>query len=258
MDTTATGGSVHVDDASILYPAAASNTMTFAFWMKKYDAVNCSAFWVSSPSSTGTGRGFHAHLPYSTSIYFDTAGCCDAGLNRISQVLNSANFPPYVDSFWTNGWHHWAFVFNAGTKEVYIDGTWFFSGYNSAPLPLDFSDMYIGRDPSANVNIHGIMDDFAAFGSALTADSVTALFNGTAPSALAGERLLAFWNFNDAPLGPPTIRIAKSGNSLVITYSGTLQSATDVRGPYNDVSGANNPYTLPDTSAPQRFYRTRP
>jgi hypothetical protein len=49
----------------------------------------------------------------------------------------------------------------------------------------------------------------------------------------------------------------KGSNSLVIEWSsGTLQSATNVTGPYENVSGATSPYTAPLT-APQQFFRIR-
>jgi hypothetical protein len=49
----------------------------------------------------------------------------------------------------------------------------------------------------------------------------------------------------------------KASNNLVIEWSsGTLQSATNVTGPYDDVSGATSPYTAPVTGL-QRFFRIR-
>jgi hypothetical protein len=48
-----------------------------------------------------------------------------------------------------------------------------------------------------------------------------------------------------------------ASNNLVIEWrSGTLQSATNVTGPYQDVSGATSPYTAPFT-VPQQFFRIR-
>jgi hypothetical protein len=50
----------------------------------------------------------------------------------------------------------------------------------------------------------------------------------------------------------------RSGNSLVLQWgsSSVLQSATNVAGPWQDVSGATSPYTVPFTG-PQRFFRVR-
>jgi len=49
----------------------------------------------------------------------------------------------------------------------------------------------------------------------------------------------------------------KASNNLMIEWSsGTLQSATNVTGPYQDVSGATSPYTGPFTG-PERFFRLK-
>jgi len=55
----------------------------------------------------------------------------------------------------------------------------------------------------------------------------------------------------------PQMSITHSGNNVVITYEGTLQSSSTVNGTYTDVQGASSPYTVPTTSAPMKFYRAR-
>jgi hypothetical protein len=55
----------------------------------------------------------------------------------------------------------------------------------------------------------------------------------------------------------PTISISSSGGNIVITYTGTLLSSTNVAGPYNTVSGATSPYSV-SPGGPQMFYRTGP
>jgi hypothetical protein len=50
----------------------------------------------------------------------------------------------------------------------------------------------------------------------------------------------------------------RSGNSLVLQWGNgsVLQTATNVAGPYQDVSGATSPYTVNFTD-PARFFRVR-
>jgi hypothetical protein len=254
MDFGKSGGPVHIEDATFLYPAETNNTMTFSFWAKNYDLASASAFWVTSPSSSGTSRGFQAHLPYGDTIYFDTSGCCDGGLYRISQAVNSTTVPAYFDGWWTN-WHQFVFEFNAGDKQIWIDGLMFFEGNNSAPLALDFTDMFLGRDVGDGFNMHGAMDDFAAFATPVTPANIALLAQGTLPTALAGEKLLAYWNFNDVPAAA-SISITRTSNNLVISYVGTLQSSTNVTGTYTDMTGAPNPYTTTATGQ-KMFYRAR-
>jgi hypothetical protein len=55
---------------------------------------------------------------------------------------------------------------------------------------------------------------------------------------------------------PPAITIATSGNNIVISWTGSsLQSSTDINGPYTTITGATSPYTNVVTGT-QQFYRT--
>jgi hypothetical protein len=62
----------------------------------------------------------------------------------------------------------------------------------------------------------------------------------------------------DLQAGPSQANIsgARSGNNLVITYTGTLLSATNVAGPYAPVAGASSPWMVPITNS-FRFYRAQ-
>ena len=55
------------------------------------------------------------------------------------------------------------------------------------------------------------------------------------------------------------IAFSLSGNNLVLTWptGWTLQSATNVVGPYGDVAGASSPFTNNLTLQPQQFFRLR-
>jgi hypothetical protein len=57
---------------------------------------------------------------------------------------------------------------------------------------------------------------------------------------------------------PPMLQFQTSGPNLVLTWNGpnVLQAATNVAGPYLDVTNAPNPYTNALT-APQQFFRLR-
>ena len=60
------------------------------------------------------------------------------------------------------------------------------------------------------------------------------------------------------PAGTATLDFTRNGSTLTLTWpSGwVLRSATDVTGPYNDVSGATSPWPVAMTS-PQQFFRLR-
>ena len=57
----------------------------------------------------------------------------------------------------------------------------------------------------------------------------------------------------------PGISYSQQGNNLVLTWpSGwTLQSSSNVLGPYGDVTGTTSPYTNNTTTQPQQFFRLR-
>jgi hypothetical protein len=56
---------------------------------------------------------------------------------------------------------------------------------------------------------------------------------------------------------PASVTIqALAGNVILIWPGGTLQTATDLSGPWGDVAGAISPRTNP-VAAPQEFYRLR-
>ncbi|RYD26408.1 MAG: hypothetical protein EOP86_26005 [Verrucomicrobiaceae bacterium] len=52
----------------------------------------------------------------------------------------------------------------------------------------------------------------------------------------------------------PTISLSSSGGSVVITFTGTLQSSTDLR-TFAPVQGATSPYTVPAGSPTRLFFR---
>ncbi|MCI0540199.1 MAG: hypothetical protein L0Z50_33760 [Verrucomicrobiales bacterium] len=56
--------------------------------------------------------------------------------------------------------------------------------------------------------------------------------------------------------GPVTVSLARTAAGVAITYTGTLQAADAVNGPYSDVAGATSPYSATTTSA-AKFFRAR-
>ena len=66
---------------------------------------------------------------------------------------------------------------------------------------------------------------------------------------------------NQKALSIRLLNAARQGNNIVISWigSGTLQSATSAKGPWQDVSGAANPQVVTATAqGQQRYYRLRP
>ncbi len=79
--------------------------------------------------------------------------------------------------------------------------------------------------------------------------------NGNAWADVANYRqyMIQYRHFGDTP--PSPVGVTFDGTHLTITYSGVLQSATSVKGPFTDVPGAVSPYAVTPSSA--GFYRAR-
>ena len=255
-----------IPNASFLNPTASNDVMTVSVWIKKYDNANSSsAFWVESPSSPAS-IGFQANVPLNDgTVVFDVGG----NIPDDSEIsANISSFPGYTgdDSWWTNLWHHWAFVKNGlATKQIWIDGQLFLEGdLGATPTPTDFSRIWLGSGGGGQggtvLNMDGLLDDFAIFGTALTTNQIQQLFTGTLPSALpASTKPLAYWDFS-APVVRPTLTITRSGTAITISWPASatgfrLRSAPTPNGTYTDVAGVTgNSYTINNPTG-TLFYR---
>jgi hypothetical protein len=227
---------VRVAEGGFMNLASGLDQITVSFWQLLYDVAGTSSFWAFSPSAGG-GRGIQAHVPWSdNSIYFDSAGCCAA-----DQRISLAQAEDFV---WAD-WHHYAFVKDGDQKSIYVDGELFHQGTGAAPLPADFTYLIIGAAGDGGSSLHGLIDDFAVYASALTPAEINLLNDGTAPDALPARTLA------------PTITITRAGDGTVtISTSATLQEATAVTGPYQD-QPSNTVTVNPATVTGSRFYRAR-
>jgi hypothetical protein len=258
-----------VEDATFLNPTSSNDVMTVSLWVKKYDndGVN-SAFWIESASSPGN-LGFQASItsPDLTTgdqvIVMDVGGTDPDG--EISASIST--FPGFTgDSWWTNQWHNWVFVKNGTDKQIWIDGQMFLEGSGATPVPTDFTKLWLGAAGGGQggtlLNLHGLIDDFALFGTALTNAQIQQIFSGTPPSALpASTKPLAFWDFSaPAPIVTrPSLTITKTGTSITISWPAStgfsLWSAPAITGPFAAVPGVTgNSYTITNPTG-SAFYR---
>jgi hypothetical protein len=98
----------------------------------------------------------------------------------------------------------------------------------------------------------GLLDDFVIYNGALTEAQALSLSGGAAPSSIAG--LIAHWDYNDAIAATPTISIARDGANVRITFTGSLEGADVITGPWSAVTGPS-PVTAPATG-PAKYYRS--
>jgi hypothetical protein len=101
---------------------------------------------------------------------------------------------------------------------------------------------------------------FGSSGSSLTSSQVSQIRfinpNGFA-SGTYPARILS--NGEVVPTSRPALSVQNNKTNLVMSWPGnyTLQSSTNVAGPYSDVSNATSPYTVNVHQFPMQFFRLR-
>ncbi|HTL18380.1 MAG TPA: hypothetical protein VL793_14180, partial [Patescibacteria group bacterium] len=84
----------------------------------------------------------------------------------------------------------------------------------------------------------------------VASDGSFVLLNDTNSLALKTFRAATF-------VAKPQVSVSRSGSTVTITFTGTLQSSATVNGTYADVPSATSPYIVPTGAAPAQFYRSR-
>lgn len=103
---------------------------------------------------------------------------------------------------------------------------------------------------------------FGTSASGLTAQQLSqVLFSNPAglPSGTYSARILSDGEVVPNFVISASIAFSTQGNNLVLTWPAgwTLQSTTNILGPYTDVPSATSPYTNHETVQPQQFFRLR-
>jgi len=260
LDTGVNAGVAYVPDATFLNTATGDDTLSVALFAKLRAVSAASGFWLNSASSSSSTRGFQAHLPWSDStIYFDSSGCCDADVTRISANIDT--FSGYTgDATWWESWHHFAFVKDGTAKRIFIDGQLFLEGLGD-PLKTDFTTLVIGGGAGITENrLNGTIDEFTIYDTALTQADTASLSGGAAPSSVSG--LIAHWDFNEAPaVTDVTIMVERVGNQVTVTSEPAalpagwvLQTADSLDGPWTTQDGVTTPVTV-DIGSGNAFLR---
>jgi hypothetical protein len=149
-------------------------------------------------------------------------------------------------------WHQVVVVNQTNVISIYVDGLLDTNGppagiTPASVIPGNTADVIIGSDPSYTNNPTGVGRSFAGqicdvafFTNALTAGQVEAIY-------LTASTLL-----------PEMLTLTKAGaGQLQLNWNyGTLQTATNVTGPYLDITNASSPYVIVTTNS-QQFYRVK-
>src|SRR5262249_25367203 len=86
---------------------------------------------------------------------------------------------------------------------------------------------------------------------------VSATLRRTAlPLVISGLLFSALSLACPAPTLAQQLAVERTSSNVVLRFSGRLQTALRVEGPYTNVPGASTPYAAQTTDAPQQFWRT--
>jgi hypothetical protein len=156
-----------------------------------------------------------------------------------------------VTSIANNQWHNLVYsAQRSGNLNVYLDGQ--LSGSTSmASLSSSITPSYwpsVGQNGAGNYNVTASydIDDLGVWQRALTSYDALSLYTAGA----SGQSFDVY--------GPVSMALQQSGSSLKITWqAGTLESATNINGPWTVVSGASAPYYTVTPGPGQMFFRIK-
>lgn len=144
-------------------------------------------------------------------------------------------------------WHQAAGVYDGTNNYLYVDGALAGSSAAAGTVAGNTNDLYLGGDPSyTTVGVNeryfaGAIAQAAFFTNALTAAQIQAAYQSAT-----------------APAPPAFTTFTQSSHALELNWTyGTLQAATNVAGPYMDMTNVIAPFALPMTNA-QQFFRIKP
>jgi beta-glucanase (GH16 family) len=181
-----------------------------------------------TPADTGATNSIGVKFQTASQLYF-----------QMGSTTVSGNFPTNLP---TNTWIFTAAVFD-GANLFFYEGTETNSvsliAVDSAPA-VNFGSsgaLFVGNRQDRNRSFNGWIDDFRLYSGAGDASFVESV------------RQLA--------LVPAALSMQAGGHGLMFDWSnGALQSATNLFGPWSDVSNAASPYLVTPT-LPHSFYRLR-
>ncbi len=153
-----------------------ANGVAISTWIYGAPAQPAAAFlFFGGSNSDGSGiRVIDAHVPWSDNIiYWDTAGCCDSGRQRVQ--VGDPN-----PAHWRGQWNHYVLQKNGDVKEIWQNGSLLLSGISTDAM-MNLRSLYIGAYAATGAQgYQGMIDDFAIWDGALTPAQIGALAARTA------------------------------------------------------------------------------
>jgi|10_taG_2_1085330.scaffolds.fasta_scaffold25322_2 hypothetical protein len=123
----------------------------------------------------------------------------------------------------TTSWHHLVCIYAAGSEansKMYLDGV-VQAGTTIGTFPdaadMDFAGLktIIGAYYNTSYTFEGNLDEVAIWNSALSAEQITAIYNGGTPQSLAPYSPTAWWRMGDGPLDIGNVAGSAASNGLI-------------------------------------------
>ncbi|HTV40520.1 MAG TPA: LamG-like jellyroll fold domain-containing protein [Candidatus Sulfotelmatobacter sp.] len=169
------------------------------------------------------------------------------GTNGTVSWSSGAGSVTSTDIFNDGNWHFAAGVYDGANNYLYVDGALNnFSAATGSATGNTSDGVFLGGDP--DFTLAGVKERYFA-----GAIAQAAFFT----NALSAGQIQAIYVSAITP-PPEMLGFTNTGNSQVeLSWNfGTLQTATNVAGPYNDMTNASSPWTIPTTNS-QQFFRLR-
>jgi hypothetical protein len=220
------------------------NAFTLSAWV--YVSSNVSdiqCIWANGPGVSASAQIFFYVNDYKTS---DGALILATG-----NGTTAGNLAAPAGSVSLNQWHLVTAVVDRAdaVAQLYVDGNQVASGAVRNDFPIN-NDMELGRDTSGSFAFLGALDEARIHSSLESSNWVWASYMTVAANA-------SLENYSAVGSPAASLSIQTSGGNVILGWpQGTLQSAGQISGPYNDVPGATSPYTN-GVSGIQQYFRVR-
>jgi hypothetical protein len=208
-------------------PALNTNTVTFTAWLyPSGDQADWTGILMDrSGDGEGMGMGGGANHGMLTYTWNNNSGATYG-------FVSGLTIPP-------DQWSFVAVVIEPTQAILYLDAAGVLTSATNAIAHINEAwggTANIGADPTYTVrNVNGMVDEVAVFNYPMTPAQISNFYQGiAAPST-------------------PTLSLARTANGIVLTFTGTLQSADVITGPWANATGAS-PLTI-TTSGSAKFYR---
>ena len=147
-----------------------SQSLSITYWQNLNAITASTSLWAQSSSVV---RGLNAHSPWSDgNVYWDTAGCCANGTQRLSGPLGAT----------IGEWELITLLYDNGSKSIYRGSTLLTSGSGALPLTTDLTAFYVGNGgPMGNSTPNARYDNFTLWSGALTPSEISSLAQRPVP-----------------------------------------------------------------------------